>query len=176
MRLLFSAALFTLTPTFACGSGIANPPSLAGYAQLSATQTWTAPQTITSSLTVVSGTAGSYTATFSTSSAPGAFSLAISTTGHINSQGPTPTMGACGSGPSVAGTDNAGSITVGSGVPLSCAMVFAQPWNKTPACVMSINTTGITGGITTLTTTGMTFSFSTTVGGGVITYACLGRD
>lgn len=99
------------------------------------------------------------------------------TTGHINSQVVSgSTVTSCGSGPLLVGSDNAGTITVGSGVTLSCTLTFAQAWRNAPTCTMTINMTGVTGGITTISTTQAVFSFSATVGGGQIYFHCIGSD
>lgn len=62
--------------------------------------------------------------------------------GHILSTGPganvggaqTPTL-ACGTTPSVVGTDTSGIVTEGTST-TSCALIFAQPYLQTPACVV----------------------------------------
>lgn len=50
--------------------------------------------------------------------------------------GTTPTMGACGTSPSVAGNDSGMLITVGTGgVATSCAVTFSSTWTTAPVCV-----------------------------------------
>lgn len=120
--------------------------------------------------------AGQYTAKFSTSAA-GPYTLDISSTGHINSQAVSgSTVTSCGTEPSFTGSDNAGTITVGSGVTLACTLTFAKAWTNAPTCTMTINTTAVTGGITSLSASAIIFSFSATLGGGQIYYFCIGRD
>lgn len=147
---------------------------LVSYDLLNATQTWTAPQTISSSMTVMSPTGSSYE--FRASTTTIFYHVAISTNGHLSSNGTPPVVSSCGTNPTIIGSDNAGTITVGSGVTLSCTIAFNVPWNTVPTCLMTINTTGVTGGITTLTTAQAVFSFSATVGGGQIFFNCMGRD
>lgn len=130
----------------------------------------------TSTLSVVNSGTTAYIAKFSTATA-GPYAIDISTTGHLNSPAVIgSTVTSCGTNPAFSGSDNAGMITVGSGVTLACTLTFSKPWITAPNCVMSINTTGVTGGITTLSTTQAVFSFSATVGGGIIWYHCIGTD
>lgn len=95
--------------------------------------------------------------------------------GHLVSSGTAPSMGTCGSTPSVIGTDTAGVITVGSGVVTSCTMNFANVWANPPVCVESDNSTAVTGDITTTTTSSITFGFSATLGGGQVNFICIGQ-
>lgn len=73
----------------------------------------------------------------------------------------TPTMGACGTLPSVAGTDNAMSVTVGTGgAATSCAVSFGSTWaGNTPVCVAQ-NDTDIVAYKVSTTTTGVTVTAS----------------
>lgn len=97
----------------------------------------------------------------------------ILSSGHVNSTGTLPSMGTCGSSPSVIGTDSWGTITVGSGVVTSCAMNFAIPYETSNiACVESDNSTAVTGDITSITSSTVTFGFSATLGGGKVFYMC----
>lgn len=97
----------------------------------------------------------------------------ILASGHINATGTTPNMGTCGSSPSVIGTDSMGTITVGSGVVTSCTMNFQIPYESSNLqCVESDNSTAVTGDISSITTSSVTFSFSATLGGGKLSYMC----
>lgn len=101
----------------------------------------------------------------------------LSVANHYNNAGKiAPNMGTCGTNPSVVGYDSAATITVGSGLTTACTMNFATAWTNIPTCVMTVNTSAVTGGITALSTTSITFSFSATLGGGIIYVQCIGRD
>jgi hypothetical protein len=104
------------------------------------------------------------------------FDVAVSTNNHIVTSGSTPTMGTCGSSPSVIGDDNHGIITVGGGVVTACTMNFSQTWGSAcnVICNESDNSTAVTGDISALSPTAITFSFSATLGGGLIYYQCSG--
>jgi hypothetical protein len=112
---------------------------------------------------------------YAASSQTGTTTWGVQYDGHMVSSGTTPSMGTCGSSPSVIGTDAAAVITVGSGVVTSCTMNFANPWANPPVCVESDNSTAVTGDITTTTTSSITFGFSATLGGGQVNVICIGQ-
>jgi len=93
--------------------------------------------------------------------------------GHLNATGTTPTMGTCGSSPSVIGNDAMGTITVGSGVVTSCTMNFAVSYETTQfQCISNDNSAAISSAVTSQTTSTVTFGTSATLGGGRIFYFC----
>lgn len=94
--------------------------------------------------------------------------------GHIKAGGVTPTMGTCGTTPSVVGNDTRGVITVGSGISVtSCALNFKETYTTAPVCVISTSSTGVTAKITSISTTVLMTGFSSTLGGGKVYYQCL---
>lgn len=91
--------------------------------------------------------------------------------GHINATGTKPSMGTCGTSPSVVGNDAAGTITIGSGVVTACTLNFAIPYESSNIAVLeSDNSTAVTGDVSAVTTSSVTFSFSATLGGGKLYY------
>lgn len=100
------------------------------------------------------------------------FHVSVSTSGHFLTGGASPTLSSCGSSPSVSGDDNEGTITVGGGIVTACTLAFSSTWGATPTCVISDNSTAITGDISSLSATSMTTSFSASLGGGIIYYRC----
>lgn len=55
--------------------------------------------------------------------------------------GNSPTMGACGTSPSITGKDSGFSVTVGTGgVATTCAINFSATWTTAPVCVAQNNT------------------------------------
>ena len=92
---------------------------------------------------------------------------------HWSSSSTTPTLGNCGSGPSIVGTDSAGKITAGSAV-TSCNVTFSKSWTQAPACLGSSRS--IAGYFTSSTTTGFTLSLGSDFGGQVISYICQGYE
>lgn len=102
--------------------------------------------------------------------------LGLQYDGHLVSSGTTPSVASCGTGsPSVNGTDLAGVITVGGGSVTSCTLNFAYPYANPPVCTESDSSTTPTADITSISTTGVTFGFSATIGGGSIWYICIGN-
>lgn len=68
--------------------------------------------------------------------------------------GTTPTMGACGTSPSVAGNDSAMLVTVGTGgAATSCAVTFASTWTTAPVCNAQNDTDRVAYSIVTTATT-----------------------
>lgn len=93
--------------------------------------------------------------------------------GHINATGTAPTMGTCGSSPTVIGNDFAGTITIGSGVVTSCAMNFAIPMESSNyQCVATDNSAAISTAATSQNVSTVTFGLSATLGSGKIFYMC----
>lgn len=83
----------------------------------------------------------------------------------------TPVMGVCGTTPSVTGTNEAGTITVGSGVVTSCALTFAAGgFPAPPACVVTPSSAVAIG--RTVTATSLTVALGASLGGGQINYHC----
>jgi len=96
--------------------------------------------------------------------------------GHIVSSGTVPTLGSCGTSPSIDAnsTDLAGTITAGTGSPSSCALVFVSAYLNTPVCVIADNSTTVTADISSVSTTGFTVSLSAGLSSVKIYYICIG--
>lgn len=58
---------------------------------------------------------------------------------HLISAGPTtaPALTSCGTTPAIAGTDTAGTVTMGTGTPTGCVITFNVPYTGTPNCVVT---------------------------------------
>ena len=95
--------------------------------------------TISDSPTGVGGLIDLYTAIVG---AEPALRVRIDNVGHVAYSGTAPTMGACGTSPSVVGNDMVMEITVGTGgIATSCAITFAQTWlTNAPVCVAESDT------------------------------------
>ena len=109
------------------------------------------------------------------SSANQSMVFGVQNSGHVISSGTVPTMGTCGTSPSVDGTDLEGVITVGSGVVTSCTINFASPYARAPVCVCSDNSTTVSCSNGTISTTAYTINTSATLGGGLLSYICMGN-
>lgn len=127
---------------------------------------------ISSSVTIITNTTGSYEQAWSTTTS--FYHVAISTSGHFITGGQSPTISSCGSTPSgsIVGDDNQGTISIGGGSVTACTLTFANPWGTTPVCVITDNSTTIPGDISSISQTGFTTSFSLSLGGGLVWYQC----
>ncbi len=98
--------------------------------------------------------------------------------GHINSAtrvGPPPSVGTCGTTPSVVGSDNAGKITTGSSATTACTLTFGTVFAVAPACMLSTTVTnaGPLFIATTTTTAVLNYASATSA---VISYICIGQS
>lgn len=75
--------------------------------------------------------------------------------GHLESLGTAPTMGTCGTTPTIVGNDISGIITSGTGVINTCAFTFAKAYTNQPSCFVTPEdpTTALTAISTTTTLT-----------------------
>lgn len=141
----------------------------------------TTPPAVSSPSWVVAGsTSNGFIAGFSTSTA-GPWYVDISTTGHLNGQAmaSVPVPSSCGSSPSMfaGSTDFHGTIQVGGGVVTSCVLTFANAYKGNPPdCVVSDNGAAISSAVTAKSVSSITIGTSATLGGGTITYLCIGSD
>jgi len=94
---------------------------------------------------------------------------------HITASAATsPALSSCGTTPSIAGSDNAGKITMGSGTLTSCTVTFAAAWAKAPACMTNDeSSSGIVAVTNSTTTTAMTVR-ATSLTSKVVSYICMG--
>lgn len=68
--------------------------------------------------------------------------LVVDGAGHLTQSGSgvpgyvAPTLGGCGAGAAIRGSDNAGTVTLGRGV-TACTVRFGRAWQDTPHCVLT---------------------------------------
>ncbi len=105
-----------------------------------------------------------------------------SDTANGRSQSAAPTLGSCGTSPTVGTTSNntAMTLTVGSGTVTSCAVTFStsQPFANAPVCTAQDITQGIALKQSSLSTTGVTLgvpSGISSIGGDTVNVACVGK-
>ena len=93
--------------------------------------------------------------------------------GHrIIGSGDAPTLSACGTSPSMAGSHIGGRVVVGGGTVTSCAVTFSGAFDSAPACVVSGDNTAV-GYASTATTTVLTITSSADMGADVVNFSCL---
>jgi hypothetical protein len=88
-----------------------------------------------------------------------------------------PTLGACGTTPSIAaGSSNfAGKVTVGTGVTTSCSVAFTRTFGAAPACVCN-NSTSVLSVRCTASTTGLVMVSTASFASDVLQYICVGLN
>lgn len=129
--------------------------------------------TMTSSFTVRAGTVGSYEMQVSTTAT--FYHLAVSTNGHVNVNGTPPVASSCGTSPTIAGSDNAFTVTVGA-TTNACTVTFKVPFNSTPVCTVTDQTISITNAFSYSKTNAAITMAKTTMGGDIVDVVCFGRD
>lgn len=67
----------------------------------------------------------------------GNFVLLLDTAGHLRNVGSVPTLTACGTSPSISGTDIAGTVTMGTATPTGCVITFSTTYGSAPDCVVT---------------------------------------
>jgi hypothetical protein len=113
----------------------------------------------------------SYTITGSTQFSTSTAALYVG--GHIftgNQNDATTTISSCGTSPLLEGNDTVGTIIVGSGIVTSCKLNFGAPFTNPPITTLGVYGTTVTAGITSETTSSVTFGFSASLGGGQFNY------
>ena len=94
----------------------------------------------------------------------------------------TPTVGTCGTNPSITGgldggpaTDQAGVVVIGSGVVATCTVTFGTTWVAAPVC-LAASTNPLTAAIvvSTLSTTSFVAACSANCPSETFRYICIG--
>lgn len=93
--------------------------------------------------------------------------------GHMVTSGTTPSVSSCGAGPAIVGNDNAGRVTVGTGVTTTCTLTFATAWTTAPVCHAE-NETTILLVQPVPTTTAVVLNSGSALTSNVIAYSCRG--
>jgi hypothetical protein len=98
--------------------------------------------------------------------------LIVSTSGSI------PTMGTCGTSPTIIGGEHAGTVTVGTGTATSCAVVFGSSYStNAPSCVVTSHAANANPlYLSAISTSGFTVatSASTNLAGQKFSFHCTG--
>lgn len=98
----------------------------------------------------------------------------VAFTSHLTTSGTAPTLGACGTSPSISGNDIAGKVTVGSGgIATSCTITFASVYATAPHCFINNQTTIVAVQAVPSTTTLVMNSTLAFTAGAVLDYHCI---
>lgn len=99
----------------------------------------------------------------------------VFTAGKIEISSTVPTIGFCGTSPSIVGNDSVGQITIGSGaIASSCTVTFSGPWTNAPSCSVTFESQYIIAGTSTTATFMLINSTGPFISGGKIKYKCSG--
>lgn len=94
---------------------------------------------------------------------------------HVTMSGTSPGV-ACGTDPSITGSDNASIVTVGSGgVATACVITFATEWDNPPACISVSDTDAAPLTIATTTTTATITKTTPFTAGSKLHVLCMGN-
>lgn len=131
---------------------------------------WTGTNTYTSSVTIITSNTPNYEVGFTTTTS--FYHIAISTSGHFITSGSTaPAVSSCGTGPSIVGDDNQGTVTVGSGVTTACTLTFYKAWGATPICTVEAEANDV-GWVSAKSQTAITLTFASTMASTAFDYRC----
>jgi len=101
----------------------------------------------------------------------GALNAKIS--GHLAFSGSAPALSSCGTSPSINGTDAKGQVATGTGTVNSCTVTFSKAYTSNPVCVANGSNTAFSVAPTSISTTAVTFGFSTSVPSTGFYYHCM---
>ena len=91
---------------------------------------------------------------------------------HILSTAPaTPVLSACGTTPTIVGTDFSAIVTTGTGAVTSCTITFSTAFGTAPRCVVSMGTTNAGPVFATATTTALTINYASAASQ-ILDYVC----
>lgn len=93
--------------------------------------------------------------------------------GHVLTLGRPPVLTSCGTSPTIAGTDYAGTVTGGSANAAGCVITFAQAYLATPYCLLVAENPATSPLAYSASTTAITIS-GTNMGAAVAHYICSG--
>lgn len=82
-----------------------------------------------------------------------------------------PVLSSCGTNPTIAGTDAAGTVTMGTGSPTGCVITFVTAYKTAPNCVVTWQATPLAAQSYALATTTITLT-QTGTSSNVVNYAC----
>lgn len=83
-----------------------------------------------------------------------------------------PTIGTCGTTPSITGTGRAGVATVGTGTVTACTVTFNATLGVAPSCLATSSSATIHVGVTAVSATAFTVGFSASCPSCKVYYRC----
>lgn len=95
---------------------------------------------------------------------------------HLHITGTSPTVTSCGTSPAIAGNDEVGVVTIGTGVVTSCVVNFSQVWKTPPVCVFVSDSATAVISQAAITTALLGVRMSVSLPGAKIYYMCKGIE
>lgn len=95
--------------------------------------------------------------------------------GHIVNTGQPPVLSACGTNPTIVGSDLAGTVTTGTATPAGCVITFNKAFSVAPNCVLGWASGPLVAMSWTTSTTAIT-AVQTATSSTVIQYVCFGKQ
>ena len=93
-------------------------------------------------------------------------------TSHIATSGTAPALTSCGTSPAIAGTDTAGTVTMGTGTPTGCVITFNTAYTTAPHCTVTWRATPLASQSYAVSTTAITLT-QTATDSNVVDYICV---
>lgn len=130
----------------------------------------TTPSTVAATTGAFSSTLGvTGAATFSSTTAHTGLATF---SGHIAGGGTAPALTACGTSPSISGTDLAGTVTMGTGTPTGCVITFNVTYGTAPHCAVTWRATPLASQSYTISATAITLT-QTATDSNLVDYVCV---
>lgn len=102
--------------------------------------------------------------------------VSLTIAGTVTSKGETPNLTSCGTKPLIAGSNNAGTVTVGEGA-ASCTVLFSNsaPFANNPSCTITTQSGSVVSNFSYTHTASSIIVTGTGLGGTTFDYICLGH-
>ena len=84
-------------------------------------------------------------------------------------------VSACGTNATSTGSDENGTVTIGTGGTTSCTITFASAWNFVPVCMVGDSSSTDAVIVNTIGTSSVAFKFNLSITGGTLWYLCQGN-
>lgn len=99
----------------------------------------------------------------------------IDTNKHFQANGAPPSLTSCGTLPTIAGSDYAGEVTMGTGTPTGCVITFAAAYAGVPYCTVTWQATPLASQSYTVSATAITLT-QTATSSNKVNYNCTARS
>ena len=95
--------------------------------------------------------------------------------GHLGTGTGTPALTSCGTSPTIAGSDMAGLVTLGTGTPTGCVITFSVAYTNAPFCVVTWQATPLASQSYSVSATAITLT-QTAASSDKVNYVCFAQN